>query len=79
MPTCLGASQEQLDEASIYESYTHHLVRLGLLQSTYRMPKKGELPTFDDRTGTIKDSGKQITSLGRLLLRSIDLLQEDEY
>ena len=74
-----GAPQDQLDEASVQESYGNHLARLGLLENTYRRPQRGELPEFDDRTGMMKASGRRLTSLGGLLLRTIDMLASDEF
>lgn len=78
-PVTMTASREELDQAAIYESYYEHLVRLDLLRNNYRRIKRGELPEFDERTGTMKASGRQITPLGRLLLRVIDLIEEEEY
>jgi hypothetical protein len=62
----------------MHGSYQNHLLQLGLLTNTYRKPKSGELPEFDDRTGTLKGSGRSLTPLGRLLLRTIDVLAEGE-
>lgn len=74
-----GAPQDQLDEASLKESYRNHLARLGLLENQYRSPPQGESPEFDDRTGMMKASGRRLTSLGGLLLRTIDVLGSDEF
>ena len=74
-PVTMTASREELDQAAIYESYYEHLVRFDLLRNNYRRIKRGELPEFDERTGTMKASGRQITPLGRL----IDLIEEEEY
>ena len=68
----LGAPQEQVDQHAIYETYQTNLVRLGLLKVRFRKPKRGELPEFDENTGMVKAQGYGITSLGMLLLRSID-------
>lgn len=74
-----GSSQEELDEAIVYEGYRNHLVRLGFLRNRYKKPKRGELPEMDEKTGMIKASGREITPFGRLLLRSIDLIADDEF
>jgi hypothetical protein len=68
----LGSSQEEIDRYTVYKSHKDHLVRLGLLNSRYSKPRNGEIPEFDEKTGMIKSNGFEITSLGRLLLRSID-------
>lgn len=69
----MGSTQAELDKHAIYMSYTDHLVRLGLLRPRFRKPKKGELPEFDEKTGMLKASGYDVTPLGRLMLRYIDL------
>ncbi|MGA6827959.1 hypothetical protein ACO9S2_10135 [Nitrospira sp. NS4] len=74
-----GSPQEVLDEVAIYESYTQHLVGLGLLCNSFELFRQGEIPEFDKRTGMPKASGQDITNLGRLLLRSIDLIKQDDY
>jgi len=68
----LGSSQEEIDEHTIYQTHKAHLASLGLLKIKFKKPKRGELPEFDEKTGMIKAQGYDITSLGRLLLRSID-------
>ena len=68
----LGSSQEEVDKNAIHETYLTNLTRLGLLRIRFRKPKRGELPEFDEKTGMVKSQGYNITSLGRLLLRSID-------
>jgi hypothetical protein len=49
-------------------TYCDNLRRLGLLQTKYKKPKKGELPEFDEKTGMMKAGSDQISRLGRLLL-----------
>lgn len=73
----LGSSQEEVDKNAIYETYLTNLIRLGLLTIRFQKPKRGELPEFDEKTGMVKSRGYNITSLGRLLLRSID--QDGDY
>jgi len=68
----LGSSREEVDKDTIYNTHRVHLTSLGLIKPRFKMPKKGELPEFDDKSGMVKASGYEITSLGRLLLRSID-------
>ena len=73
----LSSSQEEVDKAAIYESHETNLARLGLIKPRFRLSmSRGELPEFDEDTGMIKASGYDLTSLGRLLLRSIDQGEE---
>ena len=68
----LGSPQEVVDKGAIYETHRANLVRLDLLKMRFRQPRRQELPEFDNRTGMMKANGYEITSLGMLLLRSID-------
>ena len=68
----MGSTLEEIDKHTIYQTHKSHLVNLGLLEAKFKKPKRGELPEFDDKTGMIKAQSYDITSLGRLLLRSID-------
>ena len=68
----IGSSQEQVDKHAISETHKTNLLRLDLIKKRFAKPKRGELPEFDEKTGMMKSSGYDITSLGRLLLRSID-------
>ena len=68
----LGSPQEVVDKGAIYDTHTANLARLDLLKMRFRQPRRQELPEFDNRTGMMKANGYEITSLGMLLLRSID-------
>jgi hypothetical protein len=72
----LGSPREEVEEAMLHASYTQHLVDLGLLRHRFRSVRKGELPEFDDRTGMMKASGTEVTTLGRMLLRYLNLIPE---
>jgi hypothetical protein len=74
----IGASQEQLDHATLHRQFEANLTRLGLLQPKVKSWKKGTLPDLDETTGQPKVSHFEITSLGRMLLRRIDFLGERE-
>ena len=77
VPVNLGSSQEQVDKHAIYEAHKTNLSRLDLIKKRFAKPRQGKLPEFDEKTGMIKASGYDITSLGRLLLRSIDQDEEN--
>jgi hypothetical protein len=68
----LGSSQQDIDRASMQESYKLHLESLGLLRQQIRFDHKTKLPDFDRNKG-FKRSGFEITSLGKLLVRYIDV------
>jgi hypothetical protein len=67
-----GSSEEEVEKAMVFDAYKVHLAQLGLLRRNFKKPKKGELPEFDERTGTIKSSGYSITALGRSFIRWIE-------
>ena len=67
-----GSPEEEVDRYAVHEAYRNNLRRLGLLRTTYKKPKKGQLPEFDEKTGMMKAGSDRITPLGRLLLRYID-------
>lgn len=69
----LGSSQEEIDQGAVHETFRRELELLGLLKLRYTKPRKGEAPEFDFDTGTIKSRSLEITSLGRLLLRYLDM------
>jgi hypothetical protein len=72
-----GSSREVMDQDIVFRSQKEEMVRLGVLQRKFKSPKRGELPEFDEKTGMIKASGYSITSLGRMLLRQIELPMEE--
>lgn len=75
----MQSPQEDLDRAAMYRLARRQLVDLGLLHQTFRRPRRGELPEFDENTGMIKSQGTELSPLGRLLLRRIGLAEEDEF
>ena len=72
----LGSSQDEVDRASMQESYKLHLESLGLLRPRIRFDNKTKLPEFDKNEG-FKKSGFEITPLGQLLVRYIDMVPSD--
>jgi hypothetical protein len=69
----MGSSEREREDAAIHNSYRQHLVQLQLLKPTFRSPRRGEPPEFDDTTGMMKTSGYNLTVLGKLLLRRIEM------
>lgn len=74
--TVMGSSEEEFEEAALKASYRQHLHDLGLLRQRYKKPKRGELPEFDEKTGTMKASGSDVTRLGKMFLRYLNLMPE---
>lgn len=69
----MNSSVEEIDRKAIYQTFRQNLVALNLLIPKYIKPKKNELPEFDNKTGMIKATGYSVTSLGKLILRYLDL------
>jgi len=71
----IGASSEELDKHTLQISYKEHLVQLGLLECKYqtnRTTKQLEI----DSGGKLTVASREITSLGRLLLKHIGLTKD---
>lgn len=71
-----GMTKDQIEDAAIRSSYRQHLQDLGLTRPLFKKPSRGEQPEFDDKTGTLKSTGSEITRLGRMLLRYLNLIPE---
>ncbi len=67
-PATLGSSEEQLENAKLFELGKQNLLRVGLLERNYGQVKKDSYPPFDPKTGGFK-SRVEISHLGRMLLR----------
>lgn len=74
--THMGSSEDEFEQEVLKVSYRQHLYDLGLIKKNFRKPRKGELPEFDDKTGMMKASGADVTRLGRMLLRYLDLIPD---
>ena len=74
--TYLGSTDDEFENAAIKRSYQQHLHDLGLIRSRFTKPRKGELPELDPGTGMLKANGTEITRLGKMLLRYLDLIPE---
>lgn len=70
------SSQVERDEAALQESYKDHLTQFGLLKPKFKQEIKGrnkKMPQFHNSTGEMIKSGYQITELGKLLLKKLNL------
>lgn len=68
-----GAEQSEVEEAALFDSYRKHLIELNLMKVRFKKPKRNEFPEFDEKTGMMKASGRELTLLGRMFLRFCDL------
>lgn len=71
-----GSSEDEFEEAAVKRSYRQHLLELGLVRHRFKRPRRGELPEFDDKTGMMKASGTDVTRVGRMLLRYLNLIPD---
>lgn len=78
-PATRGSSPEERDQAVIHDLARAELIRLNLLRERFKKPAKGEMPEFDEKTGKIKAQSRELTPLGRLLLRRTGIAGEDEF
>ncbi len=74
--THMGSTPEEFEAAALKESYRQHLHELGLLRQRFKKAKKGEFPDFDDKTGMMKASGSDVTRLGKMLLKNLNLIPD---
>ncbi|HCE91634.1 MAG: hypothetical protein A2Z90_20400 [Burkholderiales bacterium GWA2_64_37] len=68
----IGSSTKEAEAGAIQESYTEHLVRLGLVDEQIQKDREGK-PEFDRFSGDFKVSYRHTSTLGSLLLRHIGL------
>ncbi len=73
-----GAPEEDIDQNALHRAFQNDLQRLGLLRPKFKKPKKGEMPEIDSETGMVKVQSLELSRLGRLLLRYIDLEETTE-
>ena len=75
----IGSSRrKQLTKMLFKKVYKDNLIKLGLIKEKYKSIKKGEIPEFDEKTGRLKTSGLTSTTLGKLLIKCIDLNEFSE-
>lgn len=74
----VNASQEDSDKAALQKSYKEHLARLNLIHPVHRTDFETNLPIYDDHTGNPKIDRYEITPLGDLLLRHMDLINKND-
>lgn len=73
--TYIGVDNETLSKSAIQKSYTEHLERLELIDQKIRFDRSKGIPEYDT-SGKPKKSYTNITTLGRLVLKQIGLIDE---
>lgn len=76
--THFQSDEDEIDQEAIFDIAYEQLFKLGLLKRQFKLPRAPATPTYDPKTGTLKVSGKTITSMGRLLLKRIGLSVDDQ-
>jgi len=77
VPSYLGAGHENARLNNLFTLGYKNLENWGLLQTRYPSLKVGETPVFDKSTGGFKGGSRDITYLGRTLLKSIGLVENE--
>lgn len=72
------SSQQEFDKETLRKSYDEHLTQLGLLEIRYRVDFRTKLPEFDKRTGSQIIHSRELTPLGKLLLRQVGIAEDEE-
>ncbi|WP_421978885.1 hypothetical protein [Roseivirga seohaensis] len=67
--------KEVIQKYVIQQSYKGHLERLGLVKSKISIDKATGQPQFDRVTGIARTTHTKITTLGKMLLEQIDLIE----
>lgn len=75
-PAHMQSTREEIDASLNWDLMRQQLIDLGLLRHKFKTIKKGQLPEFDARTGMPKTLGIDITPLGRLLLRRLEIIED---
>lgn len=75
----VGSNEDTLRNAALQRSYKEHLERLDLIQPKIHVDRKTGLPQFDTTTGRPKVSFSSLTTLGKILLTQIGLIDELGY
>lgn len=74
--TYIGSDNETTTKAAIQNSYKEHLERLELINHRIRIDNTTKMPEFDNFTGKPIKSWSRITTLGRLLLNQIGVIED---
>jgi hypothetical protein len=73
----LGSDERTIEKASLQDSYKEHLERIGLIRSHYRMDRNTGMPEFDKFSGKPSVSYRDLTPIGRMILKQIGFADEN--
>ncbi len=76
IPTYSGVDNETLGKAAIQNSYKEHLERLELITYKIRFNRTSGIPKYDKNSEKPEKSYTYVTTLGRLLLKQIGLIEK---
>jgi hypothetical protein len=73
-----GSDERTIEKASLQDSYKEHLERIGLIRPLYRMDRNTGMPEFDKFSGKPSVSYRDLTPIGRMLLKQIGFAEEND-
>lgn len=73
----LGSNERTIEKASLQDSYKEHLERIGLIRSHYLMDRNTSMPEFDKFSGKPSVSYRDLTPIGRMILKQIGFTDEN--
>jgi hypothetical protein len=71
----LGSDERSIEKASLQDSYKEHLERLGLIRSHHRIDRSTGMPEFDHFSGKPSVSYRDLTPIGKMLLKQIGYVE----
>lgn len=74
----MGSGQEEVDKATLQDSYDLHLQQLGLLTPRYNVDHKTK-QVHVGHDGDLEVRGYTLSSFGRLLLRQLNIIVPEEH
>ncbi|EJG03164.1 hypothetical protein [Flavobacterium sp. F52] len=72
--THVNCDEQTLVKASMQQSYSEHLSRLGLTEERIKLSRETGQPTYNKTTGKVEARQPITTNLGKLLLKHIGLI-----
>lgn len=72
----MGSGQETVENEALWKSHRDHLERLGLLHRKLKLDSRTKQPMVDPHSGQFATGGYELTSLGRVILRSVGLTMD---
>jgi len=73
----LGSDERTIEKASLQDSYKEHLERIGLIRPHYRMNRNTGMPEFDKFSGKPSVSYRDLTPIGKMILKQIGFTEEN--